>query len=161
MLQMNFWNQVGHDLDLWKLFRALQNFAAASLQLAEQLVEIQPLIHGPIIFQIAAATEVQFLRAANVAVAKVVQADGDLNQPLIEPPRGSLRVGPQLFPHFVRLVKVALIEVLNPIQIARIIGGLGHGIRSPLPTLWLRPTPLGPAPWSECPPESAARACHL
>ena len=51
----------------------------------------------------------------------LVQAHGHLNQSLIKPSRRPLRIRPQLFPNLVRLEKIALVEVLDAFQIARIV----------------------------------------
>src|SRR5262245_13620162 len=77
--QMDFRNQIWDDFNLRKLFFAVQNFAAAGFELRQQLVEVETQILGSVVFQIAAAAEVQLLRAANIAVAKMMQANGDLN----------------------------------------------------------------------------------
>src|ERR1051325_4712215 len=86
LLQMNLWNQIRHDFDFGKFFLAFQDVATASFELVQEFVEINAEVLGAVVVEIAAGAVIEFLSAAGVAVAEVVQADGDLNQPLIEAP---------------------------------------------------------------------------
>lgn len=123
---MNLGNQIRHDLDLGKLFFAVEDFAATGFELHEKFVEIQVEILWPVVFQIAAAAMVEFFRAADVAIAEMMQADGDLNQALIEAAWRSLSIGPEFFPNFVGLEKITLVKVFDALQVTWIVGTLGH-----------------------------------
>src|SRR5262245_20981295 len=109
---MDFGDQVGHNLDLWEFFPALQNRAATEFKLRQQLRQVKSFVLGQVRLQVAAAAEVQLLGPADVAVAKVMQTDGDLNQSLVKLARGATIIGPQFFPNFMGLEEVALVEVL-------------------------------------------------
>ena len=55
-------------------------------------------MNRPVVIEVSLASMVQLFGPAGVAVAEVMQADGDLNQPLIEPPAGALVILPEIFP---------------------------------------------------------------
>src|SRR5687768_5298300 len=57
----------------------------------------------------------------------MMEANGDLDEPLVELPVGAAVVGPELFPDFVRFEEVADVEVLDAFQIPRVVGFVGHG----------------------------------
>src|SRR5262245_30147827 len=98
---MNFWNQIRNDLDLREFLSAFKDVAAAHRKLRQELLDVEAFIFWAVIVQVAARAVVELSCAADVAVAKMMEANGDLDQALIEPPRRALRVGPQVLPHFV------------------------------------------------------------
>jgi hypothetical protein len=59
-----------------------------------------------------------------------MQANGDVDQPLVKQPRRTLGVLPQVLPDFVRLEEVALIEVLDPFQVPR-VEWMGRHVNGP------------------------------
>jgi hypothetical protein len=63
---------------------------------------------------------VQLARPPQVTDAEVVQANRNLNQTLIEIPRGTVRVVPQFLPHFVSVKERATIETVDASQVSRI-----------------------------------------
>lgn len=75
----------------------------------------------PIGSQVSDATVIEFPRAVNVAVAKMMQADGNLDQPLVKLSQGSLVIFPEIFPVFVRFKKVSLVEVTYSSEKARVV----------------------------------------
>ena len=81
-----------------------------------------------IIYEIATATVVQFLSTTEIAIAEVVQADSNLNQTLVKASRCALLIGPKILPNLMRLKEIAGVEVVDPLQIARVVGGVvRHG----------------------------------
>src|SRR5262245_30664680 len=109
-------DQIRHDFVFWKFLFAFQDLPAAGFELCEELLEVNTQMRGAVVVEIAPAAVIELDRPASVAVAEVVQADGDLDQPLVELPRRALVIDPQLFPNFVRFVEVALVEVLDALQ---------------------------------------------
>src|SRR5262245_21175225 len=83
-------------------------------------------MYGAVILKIPTAAEIEFFCTADVAVAEVMQANGNLNQPLIKAPVRTLRIGPQLLPNLVGLKEVARVEVLDTFQITRVVATGGH-----------------------------------
>ena len=66
--------------------------------------------------------------AAEVAVPEMIECHRGLDQPLVELPRFAPILGPQRLPNLVALEVVAGIEMTDPLEIERIVGGLGgHG----------------------------------
>jgi len=81
------------------------------------------MMRGQIVLQVFATTVIELLRAARIAIAKMVQANGDLNQPLKELARGPLVVGPEFLPNVMRLEELALIKKTDPRKIAGVVSG--------------------------------------
>src|SRR5690606_17595015 len=57
------------------------------------------------------------------AVAEMMQGDGGLDEPLIKLASGAVVVGPQLFPGFVRLEELAIVEVGDAFEVEGIVVG--------------------------------------
>ena len=71
--------------------------------------------------EVGAAADIQLAGPADVAVAKVVQGYGRLNQPLIESPSRDEFFGPERFPDLVALEEVTDVEMLNALEVERIV----------------------------------------
>lgn len=78
-IKMDFRDQVDVDLDAWILFLTLKNLTAAGFQFIQQLGQVNPFTSGNMVLQILPAAEVQLFCAARVAIAKMMQANRDLN----------------------------------------------------------------------------------
>ena len=117
---MNLGDQVRDDFDLRILFFARKNLRTTRGQLRDEFIKINANVMRPIGFQVFCRTVIQFLRPANVAVAKMVQTNGNLNQPLIKLPRRPLILLPQFFPDLVRLEEFALVEILRALDVPRV-----------------------------------------
>jgi len=72
-------------------------------------------------FQVAATGYVHLFSSMQVAVAKMVQGHGRLNETFEKISSRATGLRPKLLPHFVGLEKLTLVEVLNALQIARIV----------------------------------------
>src|SRR5678816_2986460 len=94
-------NQVRNDLNLRKLLRALHHRFETRRELGQQLVQVESQVLWPILLQIAAAGEEEFFRSADIAIAEVMKADGDLDEPLVKVPIGAAVFGPNFFPGIV------------------------------------------------------------
>src|SRR5690606_12367890 len=108
---MNLRNKLRDDLDLRIFVLTGEQIRAARFEVGKKRVEIQPEMLGPVRLQIIPAAVIQLFRSARVAIAEMIEAHRGLNQALVEAPLRTLAVRPQLFPHLVRLEKLALVEV--------------------------------------------------
>lgn len=117
---MDFWNQRWVDLDL-RVVLSLQDPRTALFKVGQQTLDAQSLVFGSVLLQVGAATAIQFSCAERIAVAKMMQADGNLDQPLIETAVGVLAIQPKLLPHLVRLEEFAGVESAEAFQIPRIV----------------------------------------
>ncbi len=77
---------------------------------------------GQELLQVVAARYVDFLCSTEVAVRKMLQGDGDLDDALVKLAIFSPILGPEIFPDFVRLEKLAVVEKLDSLQVERVIG---------------------------------------
>ena len=73
LLKMNLGNQIGLDLALRNLFLATNNLRTASLQLTQQLVEIDPLMKRAVLLEITAAAVVKLDRPTGVPIAEMME----------------------------------------------------------------------------------------
>ena len=81
--QMDFGDQIGIDIDFGILVFVVQYLSKTALVLVEKSLKIETLVSRWIFLKVTPASEVDFLRAADIAVAKVVQRHSYLNQALI------------------------------------------------------------------------------
>ena len=118
---MNLGNGSWFDFHRWKLLIQLQDRLAASGQLGKQLVQVDAVLVRSVRSQVSDATVIEFPRAVNVAVAKMMQADGHLDQPLVKLSHGSLVIFPEIFPGFVRFKEISLVEVADSSEKTRVV----------------------------------------
>lgn len=118
---MNLGNSSWFDFHRWKLLIRLQDRLAASGQLGKQLVQVDAILVRSVRSQVSDATVIEFPRAVNVAVAKMMQANGHLDQPLVKLSHGSLVIFPEIFPGFVRFKEISLVEVADSSEKARVV----------------------------------------
>lgn len=131
---MNLGDVVRNDVNLGKFLSGLKNLAAADFELHQKLAERDAVVNVSVLNEVRAGGVIELLSAADIAVAEMMQTDGNLDEPLIELPRGSAVLGPEILPNLVRLKKVTDVEVSDTLVKARIVGGLrflfgvgGHG----------------------------------
>ena len=118
---MNLGNGSWFDFHRWKLLIQLQDRLAASGQLGKQLVQVDAVLVRSVRSQVSDATVIEFPRAVNVAVAKMMQADGHLDQPLVKLSHGSLVIFPEIFPGFVRFKEISRVEVADSSEKTRVV----------------------------------------
>lgn len=118
---MNLGNGSWFDFHRWKLLIRLQDRLAASGQLGKQLVQVDAILVRSVRSQVSDATVIEFPRAVNVAVAKMMQANGHLDQPLVKLSHGSLVIFPEIFPGFVRFKEISLVEVADSSEKTRVV----------------------------------------
>lgn len=118
---MNLGNGSWFDFHRWKLLIRLQDRLAASGQLGKQLVQVDAILVRSVRSQVSDATVIEFPRAVNVAVAKMMQANGHLDQPLVKLSHGSLVIFPEIFPGFVRFKEISRVEVADSSEKTRVV----------------------------------------
>lgn len=118
---MNLGNGSWFDFHRWKLLIRLQDRLAASGQLGKQLVQVDAILVRSVRSQVSDATVIEFPRAVNVAVAKMMQANGNLDQPLVKLSHGSLVIFPEIFPGFVRFKEISRVEVADSSEKTRVV----------------------------------------
>jgi len=118
---MNLGNGSWFDFHRWKRFIRLQDRLAASGQLGKQLVQVDAILVWSVRSQVSDATVIEFPRAMNVAVAKMMQANGHLDQPLVKLSHGSLVIFPEIFPGFVRFKEISRVEVADSSEKTRVV----------------------------------------
>jgi hypothetical protein len=119
--QVNLWQQLRVQAVFWEKIVATDEFTAAKLQIVQQFGQIQTLVPWAEWLQMTAAAVVKLSGTASVASAEVMQAHGDLNQPLIERTRWITTLHPEIFPNLVRLEEILLVEPTDSLQISRIV----------------------------------------
>ena len=92
------------------------------------MVNVAAEVPGTVRIQIVSTTNVEFSRTSYVAVAKMVQTNGDLNQPLIEFAGRPAIIGPQFLPHVVGFIEFAVIKIFHSLEIPRLIFNRLHHI---------------------------------
>ena len=91
---MNLWYQLRLYVYIRKLLLRGQDLSTTLLQLRKQLLKIDSRVVFAKFFEVPSTAVVELSRTPDVAVAKVVQANGHLNQALIKRPRWALNVSP-------------------------------------------------------------------
>lgn len=123
-------NQVWNDSPARILLFRFHDLAAAFGQIGDQFSDIDALVQWCIGLDVLHRTVEQLPRPPSVFVAEMMEANRDLNQTLIEFPRRTLVVLPEVFPDLVSLEKLAVVEVLHPLHITFVIvRGLIKGFR--------------------------------
>ena len=100
---------------------ACRYFREARVELLQKPVQIQTAARRAVRVQIPAAAAIHLAGAADISISKMVQRHGGLDQSLVEQSQIAAVVLPQLLPDFVRLEKLAGIEVRDALQIQRVV----------------------------------------
>ena len=126
---MDFGNELRIDFAAGKFLGGAQKRLATGVEFLAELVKIEPRVVRPVVGQVGQAAVVQLFCAAQIAVAKMVQAHGYLNKSLVKAAVGANGIGPQGLPRFVGLEEIACVKVRDALQVqGRIVGrGRSHG----------------------------------
>jgi len=117
---MDFRDQFGVNLDGWRVI-TLQYAGAALAHLSEQPFNIQSKVLPAVSLQVATTGVIQLSGAQRVAIAEVMEANGNLDQTLIEATRRIFAIKPKFLPNFMGFEKIAPIEFPDSFQVARIV----------------------------------------
>jgi hypothetical protein len=117
---VNLGKQVGVELNLGKSLGARGDVGQAGVEVLQKCVHIKPQMMWGVGLEVAMHAAMQFSGAADVAISKMVERHGRLDQPLVELPRCAAVFRPEFLPNLVAFVIIALVELLD----AREVQGL-------------------------------------
>ena len=121
-------NEVWVQFGSGKILFAVDDRLTAGLHAVRKRIEIQSQVLWPVVLQVGSTGMVQFPGPASVSATVMVQADGNLDQALVEFSRCAPVFQPEPLPRLVSLKELALIEPAYSLQVTRIIAFTGQTI---------------------------------
>src|SRR5262245_9895933 len=123
------WNQV--LLQLGRLTRGVGERREATLQLRQELGDVQAQVPRPIRGEVLRTTAPNLACPLHVSVSKMVQRHRGMDQSLVEKLIPAGRSSPNVFPDFMRLKKFMRVEVFDTAQVLGFVIQFVHSSKGP------------------------------
>jgi hypothetical protein len=125
---VNFREEFRVELDRGEVFSAGRHFGEAGVEACKEAGDIKPQMVWGVGFEIAVNAFVEFAGTADVAIAKMIEGYGSLDETLIKLSGRPAVFRPEFLPDLMTLVIVALVEFLDSLKIEGLVGGGVHGV---------------------------------